>query len=136
MLHDVTEVSGCFCFTSIHQVSGGPPSVFGFECRCHVKTCLTTQTSHFVMEPRFGQSPNKTVGVIRNIWLGRTAKSLFASLDCTDVNLCSALFSLRLHSSAVGSWCVIKHVSSQITVRDDRPLALSLACLNRIWLKP
>lgn len=58
------------------------------------------------------------------------AKSLFAwslaFLDCTCPHFCSPLFYPSLHSSTVGSWCVLKHVSSQITVRADRPLASSL----------
>jgi len=39
---------------------------------------------------------------------------------------CSPLFFPSLHSSRVGSWCILKHVSSQITGRADRPLAYNL----------
>lgn len=59
--------------------------------------------------------------------LSWAAKNLFARslafLDCTCHHFCYPLFSPSLHSSTVGSWCVLKHVSSQITVRNDRPLA-------------
>lgn len=40
-----------------------------------------------------------------------------------------------LHSSTEGSQCVIKHVSSRVTVRDDRPLASPVTCSTRIGSK-
>lgn len=85
---------------------------------------------------------SKAVCVIRNPVL----QSLLGSqeLVCTELSLSglhlpplfSPLFYPSLHSSPVGSQCVLKHVSSQIMVRDDRPLALTLACAAYIWTRP
>lgn len=50
------------------------------------------------------------------------------------LHVCSPLFFLSLHSSTVGSWLTLEHVSYQITVRADRPLAsYSQACFKCEW---
>lgn len=71
----------------------------------------------------------KPVCVIRTLCsiLCWTAKSLLAwslaFLACACPHFCPPLLFPSLHSSTVGSWCVVKHMSSQIRVRADRPLA-------------
>lgn len=49
-----------------------------------------------------------------------------ASVDSTCLHVGSLLCFPSLHSPTVGSWCILKHMSSQITVRADRPLAYNL----------